>query len=147
MTGHLLTRKKFFELFKYVPRLAADGVVIKKGRILLVRRNHAPYKNCWAIPGGFMEKGETVEAAAMREVLEETGVRTKAVKLVGVYSNPRRDPRGHVVSIPYILRPLSNRLRTSSETSDVRYFPISKIPRLPTDQNRIVEDALKILRK
>ncbi|MBI4170177.1 MAG: NUDIX hydrolase [Candidatus Aenigmarchaeota archaeon] len=130
--------------------LAADGIVInKKKEILLVRRNHAPYKNRWALPGGFVEKGETVGKTAMRECLEESGIRTKIIKLVDVYSGPRRDPRGHVVSVAFLMRPVTKTTKTSNETSDVRFFPIEKIPKkLAADHDKIIKDALRVyLRK
>jgi 8-oxo-dGTP diphosphatase len=140
-----LPRKKFYELFKLVPRLAADGVAVNsKGEVLLIRRNHSPYKGMWAIPGGFVELGETTENAATREVFEESGIKTRTVRLVGVYSNPRRDPRGQVVSVAYLLKPVGGRLSKSDETSDARYFPAGKTPKLPTDQGSILRDAMKL---
>ncbi len=144
----MLPRKKFHEMFKYVPMVATDSVVINgKKEILLVKRNHAPYKGRWCLPGGFVEKGETIEKAAMRECFEESGIRTKVVRLIGVYSDPRRDPRGHVVGIPFLLKPLSGKTRPSSETSEARFFPVNKIPkRLAADHNKIIKDALKIYR-
>ncbi len=144
----LLSKKKFYETFKYVPRVATDSVVLNnKNEVLLVKRTNAPYKGRWCLPGGFVEKGETIEQAAMRECFEETGIRTKAVKLIGIYSDPGRDPRGHVVGIPFLMKPLSNKTRTSNETSDVRFFPIRKIPkRLAADHNKIIRDALRIMK-
>ena len=144
-----LPKKKFYEIFKYVPRLASDGVVINSRKeILLVKRNHAPYKNCWALPGGFVEKGETVEEACIRECFEETGIKTKAVKLTGVYSDPRRDPRGHVVGVPFLLKPLGSKTRTSNETSDVKFFPLNKMPKkLAADHGKIIKDAVKAFKK
>ena len=71
------------------------------GRIVLIRRQNDPFKDGYALPGGFVDIGETVEAACRREVLEETGLSVGALKLVGVYSDPRRDPRGHSVSVAF----------------------------------------------
>ena len=140
-----LTKKKFYEIFKYVPRVSTDSVVLNdKKEVLLVKRTNAPYRGRWCLPGGFVEKGETVEEAAMRECFEETGIRTKAVKLIGVYSSPRRDPRGHIVGIPFLLKPLDSKTKTSSETSEVRFFPIRKIPkRLAAGPHKIIKDSLK----
>jgi 8-oxo-dGTP diphosphatase len=78
------------------PRLATDCVVFDgRGRALLVRRANPPFKGSYALPGGFVEIGETVETACRRELLEETGVIARRLKLVGVYADPHRDPRGH----------------------------------------------------
>ena len=86
------------------PALAADLVVFDRhGRLLLIRRKNPPFKGRYALPGGFVEYGETAERAALRELREETGVKAKSPRLIGVYSNPKRDPRGHVVSIAYLV--------------------------------------------
>lgn len=143
-----LSKKKFHELFKYVPRLAADGIVVANSRILLAKRKYAPYRGMWCIPGGFVEKDETVESAAVREVYEETGIKSKAARLVGVYSSPRRDPRGHVVAVVFILRPRSKKIRISDETEDVRFFEFNKIPKkLAADHSKILKDAVKLVKK
>ena len=144
-----LSKKKFYEMFKYVPRITSDSVVVnEKNEILLVKRDHSPYKNRWALPGGFVEKGETVEKAAIRECLEETGIRTEVLDLLGVYSNPRRDPRGHVVSLIFQMKPLSSKTKTSKETSDVRFFALDKVPKnLAADHGKILQDALKKIAK
>jgi 8-oxo-dGTP diphosphatase len=87
------------------PSLAADCVVFDpQGRLLLIRRKNPPFQGRHALPGGFVEYGETTEQAAARELLEETGLRAVALDLIGVYSDPARDPRGHMVSIAYLVR-------------------------------------------
>ena len=87
------------------PALATDCVVVDaKGRVLLIRRGHAPFKGKYALPGGFVEVGETVEDACRRELLEETGVKVRRLELLGVYSDPKRDPRGHACSVAYLAR-------------------------------------------
>ena len=76
------------------PLLSVDCVVIDaSGRVLLVRRGQPPFKGMQALPGGFVEIGESVEQACRRELREETGVRAGSLRLIGVYSDPRRDPR------------------------------------------------------
>jgi 8-oxo-dGTP diphosphatase len=74
------------------------------GRVLLIRRGHEPFAGRYALPGGFVEIGETVEAACRREAREETGIEPAELYLVGIYSDPGRDPRGHTVSIAYASR-------------------------------------------
>jgi 8-oxo-dGTP diphosphatase len=84
------------------PLLTVDCVVFDAlGRVLLVRRKHAPFKGALALPGGFVDIGETVEAACRRELLEETGIKVGRISLVGVYSEPGRDPRGHICSVAF----------------------------------------------
>ncbi len=85
------------------PLLTVDGVIFDaRGRVLLIRRRNPPFQHCYALPGGFVEIGETVEAACAREVEEETGVRPRSLSLLGVYSDPGRDPRGHTVSVVFV---------------------------------------------
>jgi 8-oxo-dGTP diphosphatase len=87
------------------PALAADCVVFDpQERLLLIRRKNPPFEGRYALPGGFVEYGETTEQAAARELLEETGLRAVTLELIGVYSDPARDPRGHMVSIAYLVR-------------------------------------------
>ncbi|HEV3110773.1 MAG TPA: NUDIX hydrolase [Candidatus Binataceae bacterium] len=84
------------------PPIAADVIIEIDGRFVLIERKNYPHG--WAIPGGFVDVGETVEAAAMREMREETGLEVELTDLLGVYSRPDRDPRGHTVSLVYVGR-------------------------------------------
>lgn len=145
----LLPEKLFWELFKYVPRLVVDDVVINgKSEILLVKRKTLPFKGSWCLPSGFVEKGDTVEKTALKECFEETGIKAEIVSLVGVYSDPMRDPMGHLVSICFLLRPVKNTQPTDSdETSNVQFVPLNKMPKLIADNNKMVEDALKIFKE
>jgi 8-oxo-dGTP diphosphatase len=87
------------------PALTVDCVVFDpQGRLLLIRRKSPPFQGQYALPGGFVDYGETVEHAAARELLEETGLNADQLILVGVYSDPGRDPRGHTVSVAYLAR-------------------------------------------
>ena len=84
------------------PLLATDCVVRNAaGQVLLIRRKHDPYKGDLALPGGFVAYGETVEDACRRELKEETGITAGPLTLVGVYSEPSRDPRGHICSVAF----------------------------------------------
>lgn len=86
------------------PALTVDCVVFDaRGHLLLIRRAHEPFMDRYALPGGFVDVGETVEAAALRELKEETGVEGRVVGLIGVYSDPNRDPRGHAVSVAFLI--------------------------------------------
>lgn len=128
------------------PALAVDAVVIRKsGSVVLIKRRKPPYEGYWALPGGFVEYGETVENAVKREVKEETGLDVEIKGLIGVYSKPDRDPRGHVVSIAYLVVEASGHLQGSEET-DVGEF--NEIPdKLAFDHNDIIRDGLKLARK
>jgi len=81
------------------PALTVDGILIKNGSILLIQRKHSPFQGTWALPGGFVEYGEKTENAMIREMSEETGLKIKICALLGVYSDPHRDPRGHTVTV------------------------------------------------
>ena len=129
------------------PRLAVDVVTLVDGKVVLIRRLNEPYKGCWALPGGFVEYGETVEQAAVREAKEETGLDVELVALVGVYSDPRRDPRGHVVSVAFLARARGGELRAASDAREVRAFPVDQLPeRLAFDHSTILRDALRVAR-
>ena len=99
-----LLKQLGFRAFPATPALITDCVVFDPHkRVLLVRRKNDPFAGCYALPGGFVNIGETVEAACHREVREETGlaIDERRLRLVGVYSDPGRDPRGHSVSVAY----------------------------------------------
>lgn len=129
------------------PLLAVDVIIRRSdGTIVLVKRKYSPFKDFYAIPGGFVEYGETVEAAAVREVREETGLNVSILKLVGIYSNPERDPRCHVISIAYLAEEVGGTLRPSTDAKEVHAF--KKIPKeLAFDHQKILEDALKLSRE
>ncbi|MBC7218646.1 MAG: NUDIX hydrolase [Hadesarchaea archaeon] len=123
------------------PALTVDLVIKLRGGVVLVKRKNEPYKDCWALPGGFVEYGEKVEDAAVREAFEETGLRVKLLGLIGVYSDPNRDPRGHTVSICYLAKKAGGRLRSGSDAKEVGVF--RKIPwgQLAFDHAQILKDA------
>jgi 8-oxo-dGTP diphosphatase len=91
--------------FPATPALTVDCIILDAGgRVLLIRRGHPPFAGHYALPGGFVEIGETVEAACRRELQEETGLAPRDLQLAGVYSDPNRDPRGHTVSVVFLTR-------------------------------------------
>ena len=130
---------------KLVPIPSVDGVIIKDDKVLLLKRAVKPVGK-WCLPGGRIEFRESAENAAEREILEETGLRTKVKRLVGVYSEPKRDNRWHAVSIAYIMKLTGGKLRINEESSDAKYF--SRLPpNMAFDHAKMVRDAFKILRK
>ena len=124
------------------PKLMVDVVVpSEEGSVLLIRRASDPYKGQWALPGGFVEVGETLEAAAVREAEEETGLKVEIVRLVGVYSDPDRDPRGHNVSCAYLARVREGELSAASDAAEASFLDPSTVE-LAFDHEKIVADVL-----
>lgn len=124
-------------------RITADGIIIRDEQILLIQRKNDPFKGKWALPGGFVEYGESTEKAVTREVFEETGLKTKISELAGVYSDPNRDPRGHTITIAYILEILNGKFGAGDDASDVKFFKLNKLPVLSFDHDMIINDALE----
>ena len=126
-----------------VPKLTADGIVFNDGQILLVKRKNQPFKDKWALPGGFVEYKERIEDAVVREICEETGLKTKVIDLVGVYSDPNRDPRGHTITIAYHLEECGGRLEHGDDAADAKFFKIDDLPDLSFDHSKIINDFLR----
>ena len=128
------------------PSVTADCVVFARdSRLLLVRRGHAPFKGRYALPGGFVEIGETVENAALRELKEETGIDGKIIRLIGVYSDPKRDPRGHTVSTAFLVKARSTKAQGGDDAMAAEFVEGWRHLKLAFDHDRIVADALKLL--
>ncbi len=127
------------------PLLAVDIVTfLGEDKIVLIKRAESPFKGLYAIPGGFVEYGENVEDAAVREMKEETGLDVKLLGIIGVYSKPDRDPRGHVVSIAYLAEAVGGSLKPSTETKEVKAFKIDEVPEnLAFDHKDILEDGVE----
>ncbi|MDH5443618.1 MAG: NUDIX hydrolase [Hadesarchaea archaeon] len=123
------------------PMLAVDVIIRTPDGVVLIKRKNEPYKGMWAIPGGFVRYGEKVEDAAAREVKEETSLKVKLGKLVGVYSDPKRDPRGHVVSVCFLAERASGRLKASSDAQDTKIFKHIPWRELAFDHARILKEA------
>ena len=123
------------------PRLTVDVIVeAGKDRLVLIRRKNPPPG--WALPGGFVDAGETVEQAAVRETLEETSLRVELVRQFHVYSDPARDPRGHTVSVVFIGR-AQGEPRAADDAAEARTFPVDALPQeLAFDHGRILADYL-----
>lgn len=128
------------------PTLTVDAVIIKDDSVILIKRKNEPFRNKWALPGGFVEYGETVENAVIREAREETGLEVRIEKLLGVYSEPNRDPRGHTVSVCFLCRIVAGKLRADTDSGDVREFKFLELPELAFDHEKIIQDALIFLK-
>jgi len=130
------------------PALTADCVVVDaRNRVLLVRRKYAPYQGRYALPGGFVEIGETVEDACRRGLMEETGVKTGKLELLGVYSDPGRDPRGHTCTVAFLTRIRSARARAGDDAAAAEWLDDWSNVDLAFDHALILADANRALRK
>jgi 8-oxo-dGTP diphosphatase len=123
------------------PKLMVDVVIPSEKGVVLVRRGSEPYEGQWALPGGFVEVGETVEQAAVREAAEETGLAVEVSRLAGVYSEPDRDPRGHNVSVAFLVRVLSGQMQAASDAAEVKVLDPGSVE-LAFDHARIISDAM-----
>ena len=126
------------------PYVAVDGIVQLFDEndnfrgIVLIERKNPPLGI--AIPGGFVDIGETVEQALVREMKEETSLDVEIVRLLGVYSDPNRDPRFHTVSITFVCKAYGQP-KASSDAKEVKIFKLEEIP-----FDKLVFDHAKILR-
>ena len=125
------------------PKLTVDGALIEDKKILLIKRKNEPFKNKWALPGGFVEYGETVENAVKREVFEETGLITDILELIGIYSDPKRDPRGHTVSVVYLLEKREGSIKSGDDATEAKFFSLDKLPEMSFDHGIILSDVVK----
>ncbi|MCJ7445562.1 MAG: NUDIX hydrolase [Methanotrichaceae archaeon] len=125
------------------PLLAVDAVIFIEKGIVLIERKNPPFKGYYALPGGFVEVGETTVEAVCREVKEETGLEIEVVGLIDAYSDPKRDPRGHVVSISYLAIGHGN-LANGSDAQSVKIFEPERLPELAFDHKIIICDAMKL---
>jgi 8-oxo-dGTP diphosphatase len=130
------------------PSITVDAVVTAEdGKIVFIRRKNPPFQGFWALAGGFVEYGETLEAAVMREVKEETGLIVEIKNIVGVYSDPQRDPRGHTITVCFLTEKIGGNLRANTDASEVGCFsPQDALDLvLAFDHKKIIKDALRLL--
>ncbi len=128
-----------------MPRVTVDAFVRdRRGRLLLVKRGRPPFLGSWALPGGFCEWGETTEQCCARETREETGVDVEVGRLLGVYSDPKRDPRGHTVTIVYTCKPVRGEAKGSDDAAEARWFSRKQLRGLEFafDHGEIIREQL-----
>ena len=124
------------------PRIGVGAIVLHEGRVLLVKRGHAPGLGLWSVPGGLVDLGETTVDAARREVDEETGLKVRIAGLVGVLDRVTRDAEGrvryHWVLIDYLAIPESTETLTAgSDAAGVRWVTIAELERLPITEGLV----------
>lgn len=118
-----------------------DALIISNNKILLIKRLVAPYKGFWALPGGHVDFGETVEDAVKREVKEETSLTVKSLKLFGVYSSPKRHPK-QAVAVSYIVDTKGN-AKAGDDAEKLDFIPLDNLPEnLAFDHEEIIGDYL-----
>lgn len=123
-------------------QLTVDAVILDPSAgVVLIRRGLEPFAGRWALPGGFVETGESVAAACIREVGEETGLEVEPVQLVGVYSEPGRDPRGHTVSVVFLCRVTGGLLAGGDDAAEARWFASLAGIDLAFDHAQILADT------
>ena len=128
------------------PVPTVDALIHIPGRgVVFVKRLNEPFG--WALPGGFVDYGESAEKAAIREAKEETGLTVELTGLLGVYSDPARDPRQHTMSVVYIAQALDpDELAAGDDAKEVEVFPIGQWPSpLCFDHERIVNDYAMLI--
>ncbi len=138
-------QKKRNNAYPPVPRVGVGAIVIHEGRILLVKRGIEPSRGLWAIPGGTLELGETMQECAAREILEETGITIKVGKCVYVFDFLERDDSGkikfHFVVVDFAGQYLSGEPKGSDDAEDARWLKPEELNSLPVAKNTLA--ALK----
>ena len=128
-----------------IPSLTTDVFIFDDDfNFILIKRKNNPYKDYWALPGGFVEYGESVENAAIREAKEETNIDVELKELVNVYSEPNRDPRGHTITIAYIAKGNINNRKADSDAKEIGIFSLEKLNEINIafDHEKIIKDCL-----
>jgi 8-oxo-dGTP diphosphatase len=131
--------------------VTADTIINYKDQgIILIRRKNNPFQGMWAIPGGFLEVGsETLVEAAARELEEETHLISDPAKLtyLGVYDDPKRDPRGPIISHAFYGRVSEGAPKADDDAKEIDVFSLKKLPPLAFDHSRILEDYKNAIEK
>ncbi|CAM9628713.1 unnamed protein product, partial [Hapterophycus canaliculatus] len=126
------------------PAVTVDCLIytLDDGRpwILLIRRKNEPFMGSWALPGGFVDQNEGLEAAALRELEEETGVTGRRMVQTGAYGDPGRDPRGHTITVAFMAWAPSRaacNARAGDDAAEARFFPVNRLPSMAFDHLKV----------
>jgi 8-oxo-dGTP diphosphatase len=134
------------------PMVTADCLIFSGAgdelRILLIRRGHEPYRNMWALPGGFLEMDEELEECALRELKEETGLTGVVLNQLFTVGTPGRDPRGRTITVLYygFAYYRSDKLKAGDDASDIYWFLVNKLPPMAFDHTEVIRRAVKELK-
>src|SRR5438876_859596 len=134
------------------PSVTVDSIIFAlssgKVKVLLIQRKHDPFKDKWAIPGGFVNIDEPIEPAAARELEEETGLTGIPLKQFSSFGDPHRDPRGRTITIAHItfLAEIPSGVKGADDAADAAWFAIDALPELAFDHKEVLAQAVKDLR-
>lgn len=123
------------------PVPAVDIILQRESKVLMIRRKKDPFMGKLALPGGFVNEGETVEEAARREALEETSLQVDPIEILGVYSDPKRDPRKHVMSVVFVGIVAGGSQLAGDDAEDIEWVDPDQV-----DSSQVAFDHMKILR-
>jgi len=128
------------------PALTADAIVVTREprpRVLLVRRKHPPFAGHWALPGGFVNPDEPLEAAARRELREEAGIDVKELTQMHAFGDPGRDPRGWTVSVAFVadVDPTRTQPTAGDDAAEVGWHALDDLPPLAFDHDKVLAFA------
>jgi 8-oxo-dGTP diphosphatase len=135
------------------PMVTADAAVFAfvegRAKLLLIQRKHEPYKDRWALPGGFVEIDEDLPEAAARELAEETGLRNVPLEQLRTFGKPGRDPRGRTITVAYfgIAGEDWRQVQGADDAAQAQWFDIDRLPPLAFDHEEIARCAIERLRR
>lgn len=135
------------------PAVTVDIIVFKLAgnemEILLIERKNPPFKNQWALPGGFIDMDEDIETAAYRELKEETSIQDIRLSQMYTFGKPGRDPRGRTISVVYWgqLENTDQKIEAGDDAKNFRWFSVQKLPKLAFDHREIIEYASTIIKE
>jgi len=137
--------------YKYPrPCVTVDIAIIKPAEndyeILLIQRANPPFKDMWALPGGFIDMDEDLDESALRELKEETGIEKVELTQFKTYGAPKRDPRHRTITVVYSgFVPQQTRVLAGDDAKNVQWFPLSQLPSLAFDHGEIINDLIRHL--
>ncbi len=128
------------------PAVCVDAIIYCKtdNTILLIERKNEPYKNNWALPGGFVDENEDLIDAVNRELCEETFVKNISLQQFKTYGKPGRDPRGHVISVVFFgICHIKPPIKSGDDAKNARWFKLDNLPKLAFDHNEIISEFIR----
>ncbi len=135
------------------PMVTVDAAVFAffegKARLLLIQRKHEPFRDHWALPGGFVEMDEDLPEAAARELAEETGLQGVRLEQLHTFGRPGRDPRGRTITVVYFgsAGQDQQQVKAADDAAQVQWFDIDHLPRMAFDHDEIAQCAIGRLRQ
>lgn len=127
--------------------VTVDAVILRKSgdfELLLIKRKNEPFKDCWALPGGFVDENEDLKTAAIRELEEETQIKVTDMQQIGAFGKPFRDPRGHMISVAYFgIVPENTIAVAADDAKETGWFSVKDLPKLAFDHLDIVTLTLQ----